>query len=188
VPELTTAAQMCPQAPAWTTTAWLNGDPRTAADLRGRVVVVEAFQMLCPGCVSGALPQAQRVRHTFGQDVDVIGLHTVFEHHEAMTPTALRAFVHEYRLGFPIGIDAHDDHGRPVTFGAYRMRGTPTTVLIDRAGRLRSQHFGNVEDMRLAAEITTLLCESDDATGDRLAASLGSAAPDQACTVGGGCG
>lgn len=32
--------------------------------------------MLCPGCVSHGLPQAQRILSTFGDDVVVLGLHT----------------------------------------------------------------------------------------------------------------
>jgi hypothetical protein len=38
-------------------------------------------------------------------DPQVIGLHTVFEHYAAMTPASLEAFIHEYRLSFPIGVD-----------------------------------------------------------------------------------
>ncbi|WP_323037114.1 redoxin domain-containing protein [Pararhodobacter sp.] len=87
---------------------WLNTpEPLTLEALRGRVVVVECFQMLCPGCVSHGLPQASRVAQTFRpQDVAVIGLHCVFEHHDAMTPIALRAFLHEYRIRFPVAVDA----------------------------------------------------------------------------------
>ena len=144
-------------APEWTTTDWLNSEPLTVAALRGRVIVVEAFQMLCPGCVSGALPQAKRLQQTFGDEIALVGLHSVFEHHAAMTPTSLKAFVHEYRLSFPIGIDAHNAHQEPVTFSAYEMRGTPSTVLIDRDGRLRAHHFGAVEDMSLARAVTQLL-------------------------------
>ena len=72
-------------APELQTTDWLNTDnPITLEALRGKIVLIEAFQMLCPGCVSHALPQAMRVRQTFSPDeVAVIGLHTVFEHHAA---------------------------------------------------------------------------------------------------------
>jgi len=168
-----------PHAPAWTTTAWLNSEPLTLEALRGRVVVVEAFQMLCPGCVSGALPQAQRLHQTFGDEIALVGLHTVFEHHDAMTETSLRAFVSEYRLRFPIGIDAHDAQRQPVTFSAYGMRGTPTTLLIDREGRLRSHHFGAVEDMSLARAVTQLLNEQPaDLTGT----PAGACAADGTCT------
>lgn len=76
-----------------------------------------------------------------------------------MTPVALRAFAHEYRLSFPIGVDTHDDALRPTTFTAYGMRGTPTTVLIDRAGNIRAQHPGAVDGMLLAAQVAALALE-----------------------------
>ena len=42
-----------PAAPELAITRWFNtADTPTLADLRGEVVVIEAFQMLCPGCVS----------------------------------------------------------------------------------------------------------------------------------------
>ena len=50
-----------PPAPAWHTTAWLNSEPLDLEQLRGHVVLLHAFQMLCPACVSHGLPQMQRV-------------------------------------------------------------------------------------------------------------------------------
>jgi len=87
---------------------WFNTNkPITLAQLSGRLVVIEAFQMLCPGCVSHGLPQARAVYEHFSQDkVAVIGLHSVFEHHDAMTPVSLQAFLHGYRIFFPVGVDA----------------------------------------------------------------------------------
>lgn len=150
-------------APPWQVSQWFNttGSP-SLESLRGKVVVLEAFQMLCPGCVSHGLPQAARVHATFpAERVAVIGLHTVFEHHAAMTPVALQAFLHEYRVAFPVGVDAADGPGPiPATMRAYGMRGTPTLVLIDAAGRLREQHFGQVPDLVLGAQIAALLGEA----------------------------
>ena len=152
-------------APELSTSAWLNtNEPITLASLRGRVVMIHAFQMWCPGCVARALPQAQRVVEAFeGAPLVVLGLHTVFEHHEAMKIESLRAFVHEYRIRFPVGVDAPDPHGAPIpqTMRKYGMRGTPTTLLIDARGRLRRQVFGAHEDLLLGAEIQTLLLEAD---------------------------
>jgi hypothetical protein len=49
-------------APELQVSHWLNADsPITLARLRGRVVVVHAFQMLCPSCVSHGLPQATKI-------------------------------------------------------------------------------------------------------------------------------
>ncbi|SEK21638.1 Peroxiredoxin [Stigmatella aurantiaca] len=151
-------------APEWRTTDWLNApEPLTLKKLRGRVVLLHAFQMLCPGCVARGIPQAQRVAELFaGAPLVVVGLHTVFEHHEAMKLESLRAFLHEYRIRFPVGVDAPDPGGGaiPQTMRAYGMQGTPTTVLIDAQGRRRRQVFGAHEDLMLGAEIQTLLLEA----------------------------
>lgn len=152
------------EAPPWFTTDWLNSEaPLTLAGLRGQVVMVHAFQMLCRGCVERGIPQAQRAADIFaGAPLAVVGLHTVFEHHEAMKVASLKAFLHEYRVRFPVGVDAPDPEGGtiPRTMKAYAMRGTPTTLLIDARGRLRRHVFGAHDDMMLGAEIQTLLLEA----------------------------
>jgi hypothetical protein len=153
-------------AAPWTACEWFNSDGALQPlDLRGKVVVLHAFQMLCPACVHAGLPQAQRIRAAFApQDVAVIGLHTVFEHHAAMTPVSLRAFLHENRIAFPVGVDAPsaDPHDPiPITMRAYGMQGTPSLVLIDRQGHLRRHSFGAEDDLALGAAIAALIVEGD---------------------------
>ncbi|MFO1217096.1 MAG: TlpA family protein disulfide reductase [Burkholderiaceae bacterium] len=153
-------------APGWAVSEWLNTTPAlpapTLQSLRGRVVVLHAFQMLCPGCVLHGLPQAQRMHAAFdATDVAVIGLHSVFEHHDAMTRTALAAFLHEFGIGFPVAIDAPGDDGPlPQTMRAYGLRGTPSLLLYDRRGRLRRHAFGTEDDLLVGAAVATLLAEA----------------------------
>lgn len=150
------------QAPELAVSRWFNTPaPITLAALRGRVVLLHAFQMLCPGCVAHGTPQAQRAHVLFrDSDLAVIGLHTVFEHHAAMTPVSLEAFIHEYRLTFPIGVDQPAEFGPiPITMARYQMCGTPTAILIGRDGRIRHHGFGQEDDMALGAIIGTLLAE-----------------------------
>jgi hypothetical protein len=67
---------------------------------------------------------------------------------------SLRAFLHEYWVTFPVGVDQHErGEPMPVTMSAYQMHGTPTLILIDRQGMLRRQTFGHVPDLQLGAEI-----------------------------------
>jgi peroxiredoxin len=75
-------------APELQVSRWFNSPtPVTLAGLRGRPVLLHSFQMLCPGCVAHAIPQARKVAAMLERtDLAVIGLHTVFEHHAAMTP------------------------------------------------------------------------------------------------------
>lgn len=150
---------MSEMAPELDVVAWLNtADPIRLADVRGKVVVLEAFQMLCPGCAQLALPQLARVHAQFDpSEVIVLGLHTVFEHHEVQGGREpLSAFLDEYGYNFPVGIDRPLEGGLPSTVAAYGMRGTPTLHLIDREGRLRRQIFGHIPDLRLGAEIMAL--------------------------------
>ncbi|MCL4767314.1 MAG: TlpA family protein disulfide reductase [Hyphomicrobiaceae bacterium] len=151
--------------PELETVRWLNTKkPLSLSALKGRVVVLHAFQMLCPGCVSHGLPQMRRIAQRFHADeVAAIGLHTVFEHHDVMTPAALEAFIHEYRWPFPVAVDAPDGQGPPLTMRAYEMRGTPTLLLFDRRGRLRRHYFGQIDDLRIGAEIMALALEGADA-------------------------
>lgn len=150
-------------APEIRAQAWLNTpQPLRLAGLRGRVIVMHAFQMLCPGCVSHGIPQTTRIARTFaGTDVQVLGIHTVFEHHEVMGRAALEVFIHEYRLAFPIAIDLPGESGPiPQTMQAYELNGTPSLILIDREGHLRLSHFGQIDDMEVGARIAALLAEA----------------------------
>ncbi len=158
--------------PELQTVGWINAEkPLTLAALKGKVVVVLAFQMLCRGCVEHALPQLRRLAEKFnGDEVAVLGLHTVFEHHQVMTPAALQVFMAEYRWPFPVGIDAPDGDNPPKTMQAYEMRGTPTLLIFDRAGRLRRHYFGRPDDMQIAAEVMAMATEDGNSPREQAAA------------------
>ena len=149
-------------APALDVSQWLNADgPISLAALRGKVVVLHAFQMLCPACVSHGIPQAIAIHHTFSRDdVVVLGLHTVFEHHAVMGPQALQVFMHEYRIPFAVGVD-RAIHGSaiPATMQTYGLRGTPSVVVLDRQGVLRLRHLGRLDDLRMGALLGQLVSQ-----------------------------
>ncbi len=158
------------RAPELIAERWFNTAlPVTLAGLLGRPVLLHTFQMLCPGCVAHAIPQVQRIATILrSTDLAVIGLHTVFEHHAAMTPVSLEAFLHEYRITFPVGVDRPGDPGPlPQTMATYGFRGTPSTVLIDRTGHIRHHGFGQEDDIALGVRLGLLLAE--DARSSRVA-------------------
>ena len=156
------AAPGSPPAPELEVARWFNtAAPITLASLRGKVVVVHAFQLLCPGCVAHAIPQARRLYElSRGTDLAVLGLHTVFEHHAAMTAVTLEAFLHEYGIAFPVGVDQPAADGPiPRTMKAYGMRGTPSTIIIDRDGLLVRHSFGAEDDLAFGMLLGNLLNE-----------------------------
>lgn len=166
----TGTAEQRQAAPELEVSAWLNAHgPLSLAALRGKVVAVHAFQMLCPACVSHGIPQAQKIAAAFGREgVEVLGLHTVFEHHAAMGREALEAFVRQYRIAFPVGIDrASINSPVPMTMAMYGMRGTPSLLLFDREGRLRQHIFGITDDVRVGALVAGLVHESGSRADSR---------------------
>lgn len=150
--------------PELITSQWFNSEPLSLKKLKGKVVVLVAFQMLCPGSLRHSLPQAGRIARAFSSDeVQVVGLHMVFENHKDMTPSLLEPFLKEEHIEIPVAVDAQDASGLPKTMEAYGMQGTPTLLIYDRQGRLRRHYLGSVDDVRLGAEIMALCIEDKKA-------------------------
>lgn len=168
---------------------WLNWPDADPDSLRGKVVLVKTFQMLCPGCVSYGLPQADKVFRSFRRDqVAVVGLHTVFEHHEVMGPEALKVFLHEYRIEYPVAID-RPVPGRPIPamMSRYGLQGTPSTLLVDRTGQIRHSLFGSVEDLKLGTLLGQLLTGTPPSPATVGVGAAAGAAPGGVCRPGEGC-
>jgi hypothetical protein len=149
-------------APPLQVSQWFNTEHALSLEsLRGKIIVMNAFQMLCLGCVQHSVPQMQRVFDLFDPaDVAVIGLHAVFEDHAQMEPSALAGFIAQHQLAMPIGVDMADgQHGLPLTMQAYQMQGTPSFILIDKNGLLRMHRFGPKNDLSIGAAIGQFLSE-----------------------------
>lgn len=57
------------QAPELQVSEWLNTDRNLKlSDFHGKVVLIEAFQMLCPGCVVHGILLAQEAHRYFPRD------------------------------------------------------------------------------------------------------------------------
>lgn len=153
-------------APPLVVSQWFNSEVSISLEkLRGKVVCIDVFQMLCPACVMQSMPQAVRMWQHFrasamADDVAILGLHSVFEHHAVMGPEALAVYLYEFRIPFAVGVDLPGASGPiPRTMQAYGMQGTPTMLLIDRAGRLRQHHFGVEREEEVLQRIGRLVDE-----------------------------
>lgn len=161
---------------------WINTDTTPSLQaLRGRVVVLTVFQMLCQGCARHSLPQARELHAALpAAEVAVIGMHSVFEHHQVMTPQALRVFAAEYRLAFPIAIDRPQAGSTmPATMSRWALQGTPTLMVFARDGSLALQHFGHLDDLHLGLVVGQLIAR-------RPASATGAADAADAADPGGG--
>ena len=70
-----------------------------------------------------------------------LAVHTVFEGFGVNTAAEAKVACDEHDLPIPVGQDAGPSGAGSVTMRRYRSGGTPWTVIIDRAGVVRSNGF-----------------------------------------------
>ncbi len=166
VTTVTAVEQQPSMAPEWDVSEWINGKGVSVADLKGSVVIVDFFQLWCPGCNSFSIPLMKRWHGLFADEIDsgrlvLISLHTVFEGHDYQNPARLRAFLKEKGISHLVGIDRHNKgEETPQTMKIYRTRGTPEMAFIDKQGRLRFKHFGSFNTDLAEQFVRQLLAES----------------------------
>ncbi len=151
------------RAPAWDITEWLNADPGNIDSLRGKVIVIDFFQLWCPGCNQFSGPLLTHWQQKFARNIAddqllLVKIHTVFEGHSYQTVRRLKSYIKEKGIDFPVGVDRHTDGQRlPETMRRYRTRGTPEMAVIDRDGLIRFQEFGYFEPGPVEAMIQSLI-------------------------------
>ncbi len=153
------------KAPEWDISEWINSPGLSLGELEGKVVVIDFFQLWCPGCNKFSIPLMHHWEKVFAEEhkdgrIVFVSIHTVFEGHGYQRPQRLRRFIEEKRISHPVGIDRHEDGRRlPITMQRYATRGTPEMAIIDKKGNIRFQRFGYFEPAVGETTIRTLLAE-----------------------------
>ena len=117
-------------------TAWLNSPPLSAADLRGKVVLVDFWTYTCINWLR-TLPYVRAWAEKYKEHgVVAIGVHTPefsFEH----DLENVRRAVQDMRVDYPIAID--NDYA---IWDAFDNHYWPALYLVDAQGRIRAHQFG----------------------------------------------
>ena len=136
------------RAPQWDILEWINGDGGNVDTLRGKVIIIDFFQLWCPGCNKFSGPLLKVWQDKFADDIAaghlaLVKIHTVFEGHKYQTVERLKTYVKEKGITVPVGIDRHaGDRRLPETMLRYKTRGTPEVVMIDGNGVIQFREFG----------------------------------------------
>jgi len=146
-------------------TGWLNSQPLTAADLRGKVVLVDFWTYTCINWLR-SLPYVRKWAEKYKeQGLVVIGVHTPEFRFEKDVDNVRRA-AKEMKIDFPIAID--NDYA---IWRAFDNHYWPALYVIDAQGRIRHHQFGEGEYERSERIIQQLLSEAGfSGIGDQLAA------------------
>lgn len=204
-------AKIGSKAPNLQVSNWVQGKPTNIDKEKGNVVLVEVFQVNCPGCFLYGIPEAIDIHKKYkDKGLTVLAVATAFEDFDKNNLQNLEKLVTTgevigetyralaqygqlkdsnklpYKIPFPLGMDmlkkesgqlteskiadfievnvpdfrSYTEKDKQVlvervkqymrskeysakTFEEYALRGTPSSILVDRKGVLRSTFFGS---------------------------------------------
>ena len=217
------SAKIGQKAPNLSVSKWVQGLPTNFDQEKDNVILVEVFQVNCPGCFMHGIPEAIDIYKKYRKDgVTVLGLATAFEDYDKNTLENLEKLLTtgevigdtlqalaqygtldggklSYKIPFPVGMDkmvpfenpTHEkvldfikmqisdfdsqpeNHKKEIferaesylkskqysadTFENFALRGTPSTILVDKKGILRDVSFG--QNGFLESSVKKLLAE-----------------------------
>jgi cytochrome c biogenesis protein CcdA/thiol-disulfide isomerase/thioredoxin len=118
---------------------WINSDPLTKDQLKGKVVLVDFWTYSCINCIR-TLPYVTKWYDTYkDQGLVVIGVHTPEFPFEKVTENVQTA-VKRFNINYPVAQD--NDYG---TWKAFNNKYWPAEYLIDQNGTIVYEHFGEGE-------------------------------------------
>lgn len=134
-------------------TAWINSEPTTLAQLRGKVVLVHFWTFGCINCIH-VQPYVKAWYQRYAADgFVVVGVHTPELSFERDIGN-VRDAVAKADVRFPVAFDPSF-----ATWNAYRNSYWPAFYFVDKAGNIRHVHFGEGDYDGSEAVIQELLAE-----------------------------
>ncbi len=127
----------------------LSGSAWQLSDRRGRVVLVNFWATWCGPCRDETPGLVQLYRSYRPRGVEMVGIDMDDDPAEAVP-----GFVHSYRIPYPVLVP---DSGFEL---ANEIESLPTTLLIDRQGRIAKVYVGAMSEAELGADLDALLKES----------------------------
>ncbi|HZY60958.1 MAG TPA: TlpA disulfide reductase family protein [Edaphobacter sp.] len=127
----------------------MNGDDWKLQDHRGEVVLINLWATWCGPCreETPGLVQLYETMHSRG--LEIVGLSLDTGGREKVQ-SFVRQFQVPYTIAFP----------EPMSQLADTLEGVPTTILIDKQGRVAKTYVGAMQQQVFAADVEALMKES----------------------------
>lgn len=126
----------------------LDGKQFSTQDLRGQVVLVKFWATDCTTCVAQMPGTIDRYNAMASEAFETVAV--AMKHDPE---SYVRNFTRSRQLPFPVVMDR--DGSLAKAFGDIKM--TPTTLLIDKKGRIIKRYLGNYDETKLVATINKAL-------------------------------
>lgn len=154
LPGAAAVARPSPLAMLGGATAWLNSPPLTAAELRGKVVLVDFWTYSCINCLR-TLPYVEGWYAKYrDHGLVVIGVHSPEFAFERNIDNVRQA-VHDLGVVYPVPLD-----NQFTIWKGFNNQFWPAHYVIDATGKLRGQHEGEGDYAESEREIRELLTEA----------------------------
>jgi cytochrome c biogenesis protein CcdA/thiol-disulfide isomerase/thioredoxin len=130
---------------------WINSEPLTLAQLRGKVVLLDFWTYTCINCIRTLPHVTQWYNEYKNKGLEIIGIHTpefAFEKSKSHVEEAIKRF----KITYPIALD--NDYK---TWRAYDNHYWPAHYLIDQNGMIVKTHFGEGNYVEMENAIRALL-------------------------------
>ncbi|MGO7960245.1 cytochrome c biogenesis protein DipZ [Rhizobium leguminosarum] len=137
---------------------WLNSEPLTTEQLRGKIVLVDFWTYSCINCIR-TIPYVRAWAEKYAdQGLVVIGVHAPEFAFEKKIDNVKKA-IGDFQIGYPVAID--NDYK---VWRAFENSYWPAAYLIDAKGQIRYHHFGEGNYNRTEKAIQDLLREAGSQT------------------------
>lgn len=137
-----TAGELAPDV----TFTTADGEQASLADYRGQPLVLNFWASWCPPCVAEMGDALRPVHEAHGDEVAFLGVNLRDE------PDAAQRIVDATGVTYDLALDPDG-----AVFAAFGGLGMPTTVFIDRDGRIVEQHTGAITRDQLEAQVMRVL-------------------------------
>ncbi|MBF0188530.1 MAG: TlpA family protein disulfide reductase [Magnetococcales bacterium] len=124
----------------------VTGDPLSLSSLKGKVVLVNFWATWCPPCKKEIPDLVWAQKNWEDQGLVVVGVNFM----ESPNPKRLRQFVQTFGINYPI---LYGDISKvmPLAKALGGVRGLPTSMVLDRNGKVIHSHTGEVNRTVLEA-------------------------------------
>lgn len=136
------------------TDQWINSEPLTIKELKGKVVLVDFWTYSCINCIRNNPYLSEWYQKYKNHGLVVVGVHAPEFAFEKNINNVQKA-VNEQKIPYPVVLD--NDF---MTWNTYENRSWPTSYLIDATGQVRRVHEGEGEYDKEEQAIRQLLEEN----------------------------
>jgi thiol-disulfide isomerase/thioredoxin len=135
--------------------SWLNSDPITAEELRGRAVLVDFWDYTCVNCIRTLPYIVEWHKRYSGKGLVIIGVHAP-EFYFSRTVENVLMGIEKFGIKYPVVMD-----NEYKIWTAFANRAWPAKYLIDGKGYFRYVHLGEGAYIETELAIQLLLREFD---------------------------